>query len=149
MLRAFKYRLYPNVPQQVDIRKNIDACRFIYNWALDKSTVAYKTDNTSLSAYDIHAMLPELKQEHPFLKDAYSQSIQQSVRRMHKARQHFFRRVKQGDEKPGMSKFRATVQRTEKKQGSDTGNATRRLLTRDATFNKNSLRNWYARTKVS
>ncbi|MHA1481049.1 MAG: RNA-guided endonuclease InsQ/TnpB family protein, partial [Candidatus Thorarchaeota archaeon] len=107
MLRTFKYRLYPNSSQQEDIKKNIDACRFIYNWALEKSTAVYKKDATSLSAYDIHAMLPELKQEHPFLKDAYSQSIQQSVRRMHKARQHFFRRVKRGNEKPGYPKFRS------------------------------------------
>lgn len=107
MLRTFKYRLYPNSSQQVDIRKNIDACRFIYNWALEKSTAAYKKDNTTLSAYDIHAMLPELKQELPFLKHAYSQSIQQSVRRVCRARQHFFRRAKQGGEKLGYPKFRS------------------------------------------
>jgi len=108
MLRTFKYRLYLNSSQQEDIRKNIDACRFVYNWALEKSTAAYKKDNTTLSAYDLHAMLPELKEEHIFLKDAYSQSEQQAVRRVCKARQNFFRRVKQGDKKPGYPKFRSS-----------------------------------------
>ena len=53
MLRTFKYRLYPNNSQQEDIGNNIDACRFTYNWALEKSTTAYKSECTSLSAYDL------------------------------------------------------------------------------------------------
>ncbi|MDO8125441.1 MAG: helix-turn-helix domain-containing protein [Candidatus Hermodarchaeota archaeon] len=31
MLRTFRYRLYPNQAQRTRIRKNIDACRFVYN----------------------------------------------------------------------------------------------------------------------
>ncbi len=99
--------MYPNVSQQEKIKDNIDACRYVYNWALEKRTAAYEKDKTSLSVYDIHAMLPELKEEHPFLKSAYSQSVQQSVRRNHKAFQNFFRRVKNGGGKPGYPKFRS------------------------------------------
>jgi len=99
--------MYPTSPQQKQIKDNIDACRFVYNWALEKSTDAYKNDAVTLSAYDMHSKLPVLKQEHLFLRRAYSQSLQQSVRRVCKARQHFFRRVKNGDEKPGYPKFKS------------------------------------------
>ncbi|MFP4655274.1 MAG: helix-turn-helix domain-containing protein, partial [Methanohalobium sp.] len=34
MLKAYKYRMYPNLTQQELIAKHIGACRFIYNWAL-------------------------------------------------------------------------------------------------------------------
>ena len=107
MLRTYKYRMYPTSSQQNQINDNIDACRFVYNWALEKSTDTYKNDAVTLSAYDMHSKLPVLKQEHLFLKIAYSQSLQQSVRRVCKARQHFFRRVKNGDGKPGYPKFRS------------------------------------------
>ncbi len=107
MLRTFKYRLYPNNSQQESIKDTTDACRFVYNWALEKSSTAYKSDRKSLSAYDLNVMLPELKEAHPWLAAANSQSLQQAVRREQKALQHFFRRVKQGTEKPGYPKFRS------------------------------------------
>ncbi|MBN1134452.1 MAG: helix-turn-helix domain-containing protein, partial [Methanosarcinaceae archaeon] len=35
MLKAYKYRLYPNQEQQELFMKHIGACRFTYNWALE------------------------------------------------------------------------------------------------------------------
>ncbi|MGZ7047517.1 MAG: helix-turn-helix domain-containing protein [Methanobacterium sp.] len=32
MLRAFKYRLYPNNEQMIKFQKHFGACRYIYNW---------------------------------------------------------------------------------------------------------------------
>ncbi|MCK5239824.1 MAG: transposase [Candidatus Thorarchaeota archaeon] len=107
MLKTYKYRLYPDGSQREKIKKTADACRFIYNWALETGSTAYKRDKTSLSAYDLHALLPELKKEHPWLATPYSQSLQQSVRRQYKALQNFFRRVKRGEERPGYPKFRS------------------------------------------
>ncbi len=43
MLRTYRYRLYPNKVQREQIRKNIDACRFVYNWALEQKKLAYET----------------------------------------------------------------------------------------------------------
>ncbi len=106
MLRTFRYRLYPNQTQRARIRKTIDACRFVYNWALETKKTAHEMDETNLSWYDLNNRLIELKQDHPFLKDAFSQSLQQAVKRVQLAFQHFFRRLKQGKEQPGYPKFK-------------------------------------------
>lgn len=42
MLKSFRYRLYPNHIQQANIRKTIDACRFVYNWALETKKLPSK-----------------------------------------------------------------------------------------------------------
>ena len=106
MLRTFRYRLYPNQMQRLQIRKNSDACRFVYNWALETTKITYETDGTILRWYDLNKRLIELKQDHPFLKDAYSQSLQQAVKRLHLAFQHFFRRLTQSKDKLGYPHFK-------------------------------------------
>ncbi len=103
---TFRFRLYPNQVQRDRIRKNIDACRFVYKWALESTKNAYETDGTNLSWYDLNNRLVKLKRDHPFLKDAYSQSLQQAVKRLHQAFQHFFRRLTKGETQPGYPKFK-------------------------------------------
>ncbi|MBN1134875.1 MAG: helix-turn-helix domain-containing protein [Methanosarcinaceae archaeon] len=44
MLKAYKYRLYPNNKQQELFMKHIDACSFSYNWALENKIIAYETE---------------------------------------------------------------------------------------------------------
>ena len=106
MLRTFRYRLYPNHTQRAMIRKTIDACRFVYNWALETMKTTHETEGTTLNWFDLNNRLIKLKQDYPFLKEAYSQSLQQAIKRLHLAFQHFFRRVAQGKEKPGYPKFK-------------------------------------------
>ena len=107
MLRTFKYRLYPNQTQRERIRKNIDACRFVYNWALETMKLACEQDEPYQSWYDLNKQLTELKVQNPWLKEAYSQSLQQAIKRLHLAFQHFWRRYKQGKHPPGYPKFRS------------------------------------------
>ncbi|MFX0079009.1 MAG: RNA-guided endonuclease InsQ/TnpB family protein [Candidatus Hermodarchaeota archaeon] len=106
MLRTYRYRLYPNKVQREQIRKNIDACRFVYNWALEQKKLAYETDSKCLSWYDLNYLLTSLKQDHSFLKEAYSQSLIQAIKRVILAYKHFFRRVKLG-KNPGYPKFKS------------------------------------------
>ncbi len=105
MLRTYRYRLYPNKVQREQIRKNIDACRFVYNWALERKKHAYVADGKCLSWYELNYLLTNLKQNNLFLKEAYSQSLIHAVKRVVLAYQHFFRRVKLG-ENPGYPKFK-------------------------------------------
>ena len=107
MLRTFRYRLYPNASQRANIRKNTDTCRYVYNWALETKKIAYETKGISLCWYDLNKGLKQLKQEHLWLRDAYSQSLQQSIKRLDLAFKAFFRRVKQNKEKPGYPKFKS------------------------------------------
>lgn len=40
MLRAYKFRLYPNAAQRDAIVSTMGACRFVYNWALESCITA-------------------------------------------------------------------------------------------------------------
>ena len=42
MLKAYKFRIYPNKKQIELFAKHFGHCRFIYNWGLEKNIKAYK-----------------------------------------------------------------------------------------------------------
>lgn len=96
MLRAYKYRLYPNKVQSELIDKHIGCCRFIYNLALETKQMAYLGSKVSLSCIDLVNQIPALKAEYEWLKEVDSQSLQQSIIDMDKAFTKFFK---------GQSKF--------------------------------------------
>ena len=106
MLKTFRYRLYPNHTQREMIRKTIDACRFVYNWALETKKNAYEAEGTNLSWFELNNRLVKLKQDRPFLKDVYSQSLQQATKRLNLAFQQFLRRLTQGKDQLGYPKFK-------------------------------------------
>jgi putative transposase len=101
MLKAFKYRIYPNKEQTEKINQHIGGCRFVYNWALENKIRYYETSKEKLSAYDLNYMLKGLKVENPWLKEVNSQSLQQTNKNMESAFTRFFR------EKKGFPKFKS------------------------------------------
>ena len=42
MFKSFKYRLYPNKVQEVQIQKTFGCCRFVYNQTLAYRKTLYK-----------------------------------------------------------------------------------------------------------
>lgn len=92
MNRGFKYRIYPDEQQYKQIMQTVGCARFVYNDALDKKETAYKADKTSLSCYALINMLPVMKQQFPWLKDADSSALQQSIRHLDDAYTNFFKR---------------------------------------------------------
>ena len=103
--RTYRYRIYPTRAQQSALVRSLDACRWVYNQALAIRKDAWEQEQKSVSRYDTIRMIPGWKQEHHFLLDAYSQSLQEACTRVDLAFQAFFRRVKSG-EKPGYPRFR-------------------------------------------
>lgn len=101
--RAYKYRLNPNDEQKVLIAKHLGSCRFIYNYALAKKVMAYQTDKTNLSRFDIQADLPDMKksEEYCWLKEVNSLSLQASLANLDSAYTKFFREHK------GFPKFKS------------------------------------------
>lgn len=91
MLKAYKYRIYPNKQQQELINKHIGACRFVYNLALEVKIYAYMNQRKSLSHVDLINQLPNLKEECEWLKEVDSQALQQSVINLDKAFTQFFK----------------------------------------------------------
>ena len=61
MLKAYKYRLYPNKEQEVLLNKHFGCVRFVYNYSLNLKISAYQNENIRLSKFDLDKQLTELK----------------------------------------------------------------------------------------
>ncbi len=101
MLQAHKYRMYPSQEQISLLMQHIHACRFVYNHSLEQKIRAYEQEGRKLSCYDLNDRLPALKEEHPWLKEVNSQSLQNANKNLDNAFTRFFR------EKKGFPKFKS------------------------------------------
>ena len=52
MLKAYKYRLYPNKEQEILIQKTFGCCRFVYNQTLSYRKEMYETQKESMGRID-------------------------------------------------------------------------------------------------
>jgi putative transposase len=91
MLKAFRYRLSPTASQAELINKHIGCTRFVYNNALAFKQSEYAKDKTNHSCFALHKRLTNLKNEHEWLKEVNSQSLQQSITNLDKAYTAFFK----------------------------------------------------------
>src|SRR6266516_4974754 len=105
MRKAFKYRLYPTKATEQQLFWTLTRCRELYNAALTERRDAYKDAGKSVSYYDQQNDLPEIKAEiRQEYQDVAAHVLQDVLRRLDKAFQHFFRRCKTGNN-PGFPRF--------------------------------------------
>ena len=108
--KTYKYRLYPTKSQQDILERQLSLCQWLYNHFLGERRNAYEKDKTKISCFDQIKKLPELKKQKPELIKIYSQVLQDIVRRLDKAFQNFFRRIKENKngkrQKPGYPRFK-------------------------------------------
>jgi len=107
ILRAYKYRIYPNKAQAELINKTIGCCRFVYNYYLAKKIELYKTEQKSINYNACANDLKNLKNQYEWLKEVDSISLQQSLKDLDLAYQNFFRRVKNGEKEVVFPKFKS------------------------------------------
>lgn len=104
-VKTFKYRLQPSKSQRTRLIQTLELCRWVYNETLATRKNAWEQEQKSLSLYDTNKLLTLWKQEHPELRDVFSQVLQNVQERVDLAFKAFFRRVKAG-EKAGYPRFR-------------------------------------------
>src|SRR6266516_6924124 len=63
MIKAFKYRFYPNQATEKKLHWTLTRCRELYNAALCERKDAYKYAGKSISYYEQQNDLPEIKAE--------------------------------------------------------------------------------------
>lgn len=105
MRKTYEFRLRPTRPQERRLVATLDGCRFAYNWGVEDRKVLWQYCHVSTNFYDQSRFLRRLKVEHPFLKEVHAHPLQDALRRVDRAFQAFFRRVK-GGEKPGYPRFK-------------------------------------------
>lgn len=90
MLKATKVRIYPTDEQVIQLSKDFGATRWLWNQSLFLMSEAYKETGKGVSAYDMKKRIPELKKEFEWLKETYSQCLQQSILNLSQAFINFF-----------------------------------------------------------
>jgi putative transposase len=90
MLKAVRVRIYPTDEQSITLAKHFGCTRWLWNHCLSIMTETYKTTGKGISAFNMKKHIPVLKAEHQWLKECYSQCLQQSVLNLSQAFQNFF-----------------------------------------------------------
>lgn len=102
MLKAYKYRIYPNKQQEEQIQKTFGCCRFVYNQTLAHRKEKYETKKESMSKFDCNNYVNQiLKKEYEWLKEIDKFALTNSVYNMDNAYQKFFK------EHTGYPKFKS------------------------------------------
>jgi putative transposase len=94
MIKAYKYRIYPNKEQEVLINKHLGCVRFVYNYGLEKKNKTYQETGKGISRFDIQKDLPKLKKqvETEWLKEVNSQSLQYALENLDNGFTKFFKK---------------------------------------------------------
>ncbi len=102
MLKAYKYRIYPNQAQKVQIAKTFGCCRFVYNQTLAYRKEVYEKGKKSVSKTDCNNYCNrKLKKEYEWLKEVDKFALTNAVYNMDSAYQKFFK------EHAGYPKFKS------------------------------------------
>ena len=94
-MKAYKFRLYPSAEQEEKLIRQMELCRDLYNSFLLERRYAYRGQKKSLAYSHQQNEIPELKNTFEEYKYIHSQVLQDVARRVDRAYQNFFRRIKE------------------------------------------------------
>ena len=102
MLKAYKYRIYPNKEQKIQIAKTFGCCRFVYNQTLAYRKEKYGNSKESVTKTGCNNYCNrELKKKYEWLKEADKFALTNAIYNMDAAYQKFFK------EHAGYPKFKS------------------------------------------
>lgn len=102
MLKAYKYRIYPNKKQEIILSKTFGCSRFVYNSILSYKKEMYEKENKRLSKIELNNYCNRvLKEENEFLKEVDKFALTNSIYNLDNAYKKFFK------EKSGYPKFKS------------------------------------------
>ncbi|WP_046863584.1 RNA-guided endonuclease InsQ/TnpB family protein [Microvirga massiliensis] len=104
--RRVTYKLYPSSRQAAMLERVCDLHRALYNAALEERIEAYRKAGQSISFADQCRSLTQIRAEDPAYLAINAQSAQVTLKRLDRAFQNFFRRVKAG-QTPGFPRFKS------------------------------------------
>jgi len=105
--RAYKTKLVLNNKERGVLNRCAGTALYVYNWALADRIERYKAGNPT-NYYEQKKRFNALKDELcPWVREVPYTVTESAFRNLDTAYQNFFRRVKQGKEKPGFPKFKS------------------------------------------
>ena len=106
MKRTYQYRLYPNLKQSHALQDLLALHCELYNAALQERRDAWKRCRVSVNYYDQAKQLKEIRQIRDEFAALNFSSCQQTLRRVQKTFDSFFRRAKSG-QTPGYPRYKS------------------------------------------
>ena len=92
--RGYKYRILPSEEQGKLLLQCGGNARFLWNYALKVNQDYYKETGKFKFYHELAVSLPKLKEEYPFLKESFSQSLQMVLRQFDRALKDSFKKEK-------------------------------------------------------
>ncbi len=106
MNRTYTYRLYPTKKQIESLNNILELHRELYNAALEERREAWKRCHKNISWYSQSQQVTEIRKIREDIAQLNHTSCQQTLRRLNKAFDAFFCRIKSG-EAPGYPRFQS------------------------------------------
>jgi len=101
MLKAYKFRLYPNIEQRIYLAKTFGCTRFVYNRMLSERIESYEENKDTDIKIMKHPTPAQYKSEFEWLKEVDSLALANAQMNLDKAYKNFFR-----DKSIGFPKFK-------------------------------------------
>jgi len=92
--RGYKYKILPTKEQEESLLQCGGNTRFLWNYVLKINQDYYKKTGKFKFYHELAVSLPKLKEEYPFLKESFSQSLQMVLRQFDKALKDSFKKEK-------------------------------------------------------
>ncbi|MGE5296845.1 MAG: RNA-guided endonuclease InsQ/TnpB family protein [Solirubrobacterales bacterium] len=106
MRRAFKFRLFTNTNQERELETMRETHRRLYNACLDERKTVYDAEGRTVNYADQAARFTKARKTNPYYARINFSSAQATMRKLDKAYQAFFRRVKEKKGKTGFPRFK-------------------------------------------
>lgn len=92
MLKAYRYRIYPDNKQRLQIAKTFGCCRFVYNQTLSYRKELYEKESKSVGKTECNNYCNrELKKEYEWLKEVDKFALTNAIYSMDSAYRKFFK----------------------------------------------------------
>ena len=104
-MKAYKFKIKPSNRVKTTFERWLDGCRELYNAALQERRDAYQINGISINYHSQSAQLPQIKGIREDIAHINAQVLQDTLRRLSKAFDAFFRRLKAG-QTPGYPRFK-------------------------------------------
>lgn len=105
-MKAYKFKIRPNKKFIAGCERTLDGCRELYNAALEERRDAKKKAHKSIGFAEQCRELTEVRAIRSDIANIHSQVLQATLKKLQRAFENFFRRVKAGD-KPGYPRFKS------------------------------------------
>lgn len=90
--KAYKFRIYPSIEQEILIAKTIGCSRFVFNYFLNKWNESYTVTGQGLTYNKCSSQLTQLKKEIDWLREVDSISLQSALKNLEDSFKRFYKK---------------------------------------------------------